>query len=66
MTPPWSILGMKLLKNTRLVSLDPFTERQEQLILEQKYHSVQARGENVEEVLRAHEKLSDRLSVHLL
>ncbi|TVY50009.1 hypothetical protein LOCC1_G000162 [Lachnellula occidentalis] len=40
--------------STRSVFLDACNGRQQQLILEQKYHGVQARGENVEEVLRAH------------
>ncbi|TVY23749.1 hypothetical protein LHYA1_G006693 [Lachnellula hyalina] len=31
-----------------------------------KYHGVQARGENVEELLRAHTKQSNGVSVHLL
>ena len=65
-TLPWLIRGMKRLMSTRSVSLDAFSGRQQQLILEQKYHSVQARGGNVEEVLRAHEKQSNGVSVHLL
>jgi hypothetical protein len=33
--------------------------------LEQKYHSIQARGEKVEEMLRAHGKQSNGVLVHL-
>lgn len=66
MTLPWLIRGMKRLTSTRSVFLDAFNGRQQQLMLKQKYHGVQARGENVEEVLRAHAKQSNGVSVHLL
>jgi len=56
---------MMPLTNTRLVLTNAF-RKTTQLTMKQKYYSIQARGENLEEVLRAHEQQGDGALVYLL